>query len=52
MIFIFDFDLPRRTSSRRCSRGSPGGWSYISFLRNLYIITKGRFTEKIMMIGL
>ena len=27
MMLNFDFDLPCRTSHRRCSRGSPGGWS-------------------------
>ena len=26
MILNFDFDLPCRTSPRRCSRGSPSGW--------------------------
>ena len=29
-ILNFDFDLPCRTSSRRCSRGYLGGWSWIS----------------------
>ena len=30
--FKFDFDLPCRTTSPKlCSRGSPGGWSWISF---------------------
>ena len=52
MILTFDFDLPCRTSPRRCSRGSPGGWSWSSFLQNLYINTKGRFTEQIMIIDL
>ena len=42
MILNFDYDLPCRTSPRQCSRGSPGGWSWISFLRNLYINTKGK----------
>ena len=27
MILNFDFDIPCRTSPRRCYRGSPGGWS-------------------------
>ena len=36
MILNFDFDLPCRTSPRRCSQGSPGDWSWVSFLRNLY----------------
>ena len=52
MIFNFDFDLNCRTSPRRCSRGSPGSWSGISFLQNLFINTKGIFTEKNMMINL
>ena len=26
MILNLDFNLPCRTSPRRCSRGSPGGW--------------------------
>ena len=42
----FYFHLPCRTSPRRCFRGSPGGWSWISFLQNLYINTKGRFNKK------
>ena len=29
-----DFGLPCRTSPRRCSEGSPGGWNWISFLQN------------------
>ena len=44
----FNFDLPCRTSPRRCSLGYPGGWSLISFLQNLYVNTKGRFTEIMM----
>ena len=48
----FDFALPCKTSPRRYSRGSLDGWSWISFLRNLYINTKGRFAEKIIMIDL
>ena len=52
MILNSDFDLPCRTSPRNCSRGSPVGWSCITFSRNLYIDTIGRFTEKIMMIDL
>ena len=27
MILNFDFDLPCKTSPRRCSQGSIGGWS-------------------------
>ena len=28
-----DFDLPYRTSPRRCSQGSPGGWIYVDILQ-------------------
>ena len=43
-----------RTSPRRCSRGSPGGWSWISFLVNSYINTKRRYDNwfKMAEIGL
>ena len=46
MILNFYFDLPYRTTPGQCSRGSPGGWSWISFLQNLYINIKGKFIEK------
>ena len=46
MTFNLYFDLPRKTSPRWCSRGSPGGWSWVSFEKNLHINTEGWFTEK------
>ena len=52
VIVNLNFDLPCRTSPRRYSRGSPGGFGSISFFKNLNITTRGRFTEKIMMIDL
>ena len=39
-------DLPRRTSLRRCCRGSPGGWFWTSSKWHFNINTEGRFKEK------
>ena len=50
--FNLVFDLPCRISPRWCSRSSPCGWRWISFIKNLYVNTKGRITEKIIMIDL
>ena len=52
MLLNYDFDLSCRTSPRRCSGpgGSLCGWIWIFFYRDLYINTKGRFPQKIMII--
>ena len=47
MILHFDFDLPCRTSPRRCSRCSHWGWACLKTIN-----IKGRFIEKSMMIEL
>ena len=54
MILTFDFNLTCRTSLRRCSRDSPGGWSWLFYLKKLAYkgSIPGRFTEKTMMIDL
>ena len=49
MKLYLDFDLPCRTSPLD---DYPGDWSWISFLQNLFVNTKGRFTEKVTMVDL
>ena len=42
MILNFDFNLPCRTSPRRCSRGSPDDWSRILRYLNFQPFDKKR----------